>query len=1115
MSNFFVKSLQIAAFAVLPHFVSAQGQMANAPTTDAKLTPNISSNNNSIGNIFSPSLFDGSAHIRVPIYQFNNESGDFGVSLGYNTKGVKVDEISGIIGMHWSLNANGSIRRVMKDIPDEENLNGADSTLLFPYTKIRGKYVTYSETPTEALDQKVYRDGESDDFVVSLGSLNFTFNLGKDFHIFTHPKSNARVSILVNGSLVNSIPTNSGNNLLEFVIYDEQGVAYYFKSGDISMLELEDGDALNPNTVAAIPYTSRWVIDKIVFPNGTKITYTYTAFTAGSTPLYQSVTRIENPNAYPLTYQSSSVRGYDIGNTVVQLSSIQYPNNTLVEFLYAQQGEKCDDPGQPTLREITVSNGTCMRYKMDQAFIVNPIPGYTSYFNEVPFGSTCISTYPPNNFSIPDYSLFHRMILKGIRTYSCDNSQSEPYYTFEYSDIKLPPRTSCAQDFFGYYNAENIPVNSTWKYTIPNHNDVLGTGGNYGVNRNYHPVAAAAGLIKRVNNAYGGTVEFEYEGHELYNMPIPGGLPTDNAFLGKDANDGVRIKNVTEYDVYHLNVFKVSRYTYGGGQRFLTGGYFHFPTGLTNGIPNQVIFNGIYVTPHQMVNGSNHGYSEVTVTTRNETGQLLGSRLTTFTNFQDETSSYQARYFVKSGGKHFHQWPFTDKQYLRDWELGLPLSILEFDENNQIVSETNNKYEFTIDTTSMIGKVENLKTMKVRGEVIATENYRPFTGTSHLVRSNTKKYYTNTMSVNDTLWFTYDNKNNLKRTRVRDSKGQFYFVDNVYNYDVSGTNTSNVLINMNNSNLSKIISTERWKEGSNKYNNTLLNSQITGYNLINGNLLSQNIFQLEYNDPIPFTQYTGVSISNPSDNPYIKIKEAYNSSNAQYFQKLSEVQLFDSKGNPIETKFLNQNIYKSMIWDTVTGQKLAEAASARYNEIAYSGFDASHKGNWSYVQGNIVSNNTINGGGIDGKYALKIQNTDPSPISVSGLTTNKSYTLTFWCKGGTPQLSGGIPVSMIYAPGNGWAFFKANIPAGTSSVGLTSTGSPSSPFIYYIDNIRLFPENAQMQSWTNDPLFGATSVTPENGRITYIEYDMFGRESVIRDQEKKIMSRKTYQLRQP
>jgi YD repeat-containing protein len=60
----------------------------------------------------------------------------------------------------------------------------------------------------------------------------------------------------------------------------------------------------------------------------------------------------------------------------------------------------------------------------------------------------------------------------------------------------------------------------------------------------------------------------------------------------------------------------------------------------------------------------------------------------------------------------------------------------------------------------------------------------------------------------------------------------------------------------------------------------------------------------------------------------------------------------------------------------------------------------------------------------------------------------------------------------------------------------------------FIDEVRVYPKNALMTTYTYDPVFGMTSQTDHNGMTTYYEYDFFGRLKLIRDNEGKIL--KTY-----
>src|SRR5690606_26241217 len=79
----------------------------------------------------------------------------------------------------------------------------------------------------------------------------------------------------------------------------------------------------------------------------------------------------------------------------------------------------------------------------------------------------------------------------------------------------------------------------------------------------------------------------------------------------------------------------------------------------------------------------------------------------TFRNFTS------ADYHLNGSSRHYYQGPFTDKQYIRDWRIGLPLTVTAYDHNNRVLNQVINTYSFAEDYSSTQGKIENTKTLKI------------------------------------------------------------------------------------------------------------------------------------------------------------------------------------------------------------------------------------------------------------------------------------------------------------------------------------------------------------------------------------------------------------------
>ncbi|OOQ57424.1 hypothetical protein BC343_15110 [Mucilaginibacter pedocola] len=98
---------------------------------------------------------------------------------------------------------------------------------------------------------------------------------------------------------------------------------------------------------------------------------------------------------------------------------------------------------------------------------------------------------------------------------------------------------------------------------------------------------------------------------------------------------------------------------------------------------------------------------------------------------------------------------------------------------------------------------------------------------------------------------------------------------------------------------------------------------------------------------------------------------------------------------------------------------------------------------------------------------------------------NGSYILSYWAK-----------------TGGSWNFVKMNVSVTNNSYPINITGQS--------DDLRFYPADAQMTTYTYDPLVGMTSSTDAKNQTTYYVYDGFQRLITIKDQKGNILENYDY-----
>lgn len=193
----------------------------------------------------------------------------------------------------------------------------------------------------------------------------------------------------------------------------------------------------------------------------------------------------------------------------------------------------------------------------------------------------------------------------------------------------------------------------------------------------------------------------------------------------------------------------------------------------------------------------------------------------------------------------------------------------------------------------------------------------------------------------------------------------------------------------------------------------------------------------------------------------------------------------------------------AIIWDQYKRNPVAQIANAGSSDTGFASFEDTSTGGLTYTGNNVVTTG-------DSKTGSKYLLLGSAGIIKSGLTSSTTYTISFWAKtnaSSTVSVTG--QSSVVVDTGGEWKFFKFSA-TGNTSITIAKTGTND----VMIDEVRVHPASARMETYTYDPLFGKTSETAADNRTLYTEYDEFGRVRSILDQNKDVVKTIKYKIKQ-
>jgi len=1106
------------------------------------------------------SLYTGQADIAFTLYEINDGNINVPIVLRYNTSGVRPEELPSWVGSNWSLHAGGAITRITRTLPDEADFQYSNNS----YSNNPGYY--YNASALSASDWYAYTnfnsvegagiDTEPDEF-------NFNFN-GHSGTFYLNHLGNWQVK---SDEDITIAPINPSNDLVvfsnvyqhkyfkQFKLTTPDGTQYTFGGDDKASIEFTRPKYDEPFRK---PVATTWYLTQIKSTDGYTVDFVYKRGNPIAQLGYYQYTQKSTMNSSSWTYSGSyassactqtTQNAYATTCQIIEPSYLESitTRNTRVTFFSNQ----ADDLPLTMPSDISATNFgntysggySDILQKTTTNYNINPClydatSTYSTNFtlrkklyniSIYKYNNNDNVLYPNNcpedpNATIPeadavkwfDFSYVNnqskRLLLDNVMEWGVGiPSDKAKQYKFTYYDdglIELPAYNTFQIDHWGFYNGK-----VSKQYWDPF---------TYFDTREPNSDAryAVEGMLKTIQYPTAGITTLEYEPHtfsEEYQRYSTGQSAVDGVNMNQlgvtKTAGGLRIKRITNNPVVGKQI--VTDYIYtksysntntaGLSSGVLTVHPQYFwnasltaVTGNTTGTYN---FFSSHSTLPLMANQEAHvSYREV-VEKRSD-GSYTRHSFTVpqyFNPFQDPYPPYQDKSYT---------WPLGNSTFDQinslSLERGKERLIEVFDNQDHPVKTKELKYNSDPNRFSQFVRSRDNHTMAtcdnnamwVHGSAIKIFTY-PF----YVEQEIETDYQSNVPRLTETISYTYTPKKQVRKITKALSDGGSIITFFLYPYDY--TDGSGFIKIMNDNHIYSPVETVNYKiaaDGS----TVILSGQVTTYKAnFAGKPDNIYILQNSQSNPTPLAKFR---FSNqtvigqiPDDNTKsnFALTLSANANELSYYVARANLQTVDvTNGNVLDYKAPG-GIVTATVWGYNQSFPIAKVANSTIDKVAYTSFEyKTDHGNWTYTDAQILDASSKTG-----RYYLNL-----SSVAITKSLPAGDYALEFWAKGAV-TVTGATVTDLITlsADANGWIFYKKKI-------SLTASGTvslASSSGTVGLDELRLYPINATMDSYTYEPTIGITSATNQNGIISYYEYDNFLRLSAIKDQDGNIV--KTYE----
>jgi hypothetical protein len=1114
-------------------------------------------------------LFTGVPQISIPLYNIQEGNLSLPLSISYHSSGFKVEDIASNVGLGWSLNAGGVITRAVKGVPDDFHgdlwgryfsgimYNGVPvywptASWGFLTTGLTGNSPSVFGTEETITDNII--DSEPDIFYFNFAGISGEFILD----------ANGIPKIFSKNNLKISYTRNANNDLVSFKIVDGNGNIYTFDRYDETKIKNKSyteweqiqmyggfanydkyfSEAVESDYSLMLPdgghdisiFNSSWYLTKVQNANLTleiNLVYEYEK-QYNVTGFSQQFTY--GSNSYQNSFSISNVENTILSNRIKEITYGDFK----IDFAYTHSRQDLGYGGGGYNAPSALTDINIYNKNISNSYVL--LKKYNlvySYLN----GATQIAHYSK------------KLMLNSL-TEKDANGIAKPSHVFEYNtSVPVIPRSSYAKDFFGFqksivpvYNGSKIPkifidatsgkpdfntFGSIYSVFQGSQNQCT-TKGDYDLSPEV--AGQTAFLLQKIIYPTGGSTSFEFEPHQftLFNINRIGG--------------GARIKKITDYDGadHSKDIIKNYSYVQEANPLLSSGVVMTLPTLAKKieacGVSDHCTIFTSNIGSLGSTNGSLVGYSRVTVE-HNGNGKTVSlfntqGNINSMTEECDINNNCIYKKTMATGSCQDDNYPFADNPNF-DWYRGVLLEEQIFNNTNQLIKKTVNEYT-----------VKNHAKVDVQKWGLYGKNFlsgdKEYKSASYYYLSGWKVLSKQTTTDYDVLNagrqlqtitnYFYDNADHLQltKTTTTNSKGQTF--ESVYKRSKDYPGAAGMITALNTQNrLNEVIESQTWLQGSPK---KLLGASFNSYfdyktqnGLSNPQNLIQQQFQLETAAPLVQTSFAttwfddGAAVLDPKYKP-------------------TSIFNYDNKDNLTRQSVINgdkQN-HTANIFGHSKKLVIAQVNNATEADCGFTSFESDDQNLWA-MGGTIVLNTTDAHSGTSCRTIPANTFGPTRNYMPSNDFQNSKFILSCWVKtnsnlagavgslvltsvqnissGSTyPNVAGSYVSTSISNTNNIWKYIEVEIDLKQikANGAIPNTALAVRSFVWnthasisiQVDDIRFYPKQARMASYTHIPLIGVSSISDENSNCQYYEYDSFGRLKIVKDQNGKILEKTDY-----